>query len=90
MDEENVPVPVPSVVWLPVAIGVCEVLQHTPLAVTSAPPWTVTFPPPVAVVELILLTAAVVTVGGSEMVTVTAVRVALGQPVLVVVWVPSA
>jgi len=61
----NVPVPVPSVVWLPVVVGFVEVLQHTPRAVTVAPPSEVTLPPLVAVVWVISLAAVVVTVGAT-------------------------
>jgi len=39
------------------------VLQHTPLAVTSAPPSSVTSPPLVAVVWAIFVASSVVTVG---------------------------
>ena len=59
----NTPVAVPSVVWLPVAIGFTEVLQQTPLAVTIAPPFPVILPPLVAVVCVMLLAAVVVRVG---------------------------
>ena len=59
----NVPVPVPSVVWSSDIVGFCEVLQHTPLAVTVAPPLFVTFPPQVAVLDAMLLTVEVVTDG---------------------------
>ena len=34
----RVPVPVPSVVLLLLVVGLVEVLQHTPLAVTDATP----------------------------------------------------
>ena len=44
-------------------MGVGEVLQHTPLAVTGFPPSDVTVPPLVAVVCVILATVAVVTSG---------------------------
>jgi hypothetical protein len=57
------PVPVPSVVWLPVAIGLAAVDQHTPLAVTDAPPSAVTLPPEEAVVDNIDVGVVVVTVG---------------------------
>ena len=39
------------------------VLQHTPLAVTEAPPSDVTFPPLVAVVEVMEDGVVVVTIG---------------------------
>ncbi len=62
----NVPVPVPSVVWLAVATGFVDVLQHTPLAVTVAPPSEVTLPPLVAVALVIKVIAVVVIVGSDE------------------------
>jgi hypothetical protein len=43
--------------------GFGEVLQHTPLAVTVAPPSEITFPPLVAVVCVISVTGDVDTVG---------------------------
>ena len=47
----NIPVPVLSVVLvLKAVVGPVVVLQHTPRAVTEAPPSLVTFPPLVAVV----------------------------------------
>ena len=46
----KVPVPLPSVVKLFAVVGVALVFQHTPLAVTLAPPSEVIFPPLVAVV----------------------------------------
>jgi hypothetical protein len=62
----KVPAPVPSLVWLPLTNGEAEVLQHTPLAVTADPPIEVTFPPLVAVVWVMAVTAAVVTAGRPE------------------------
>ena len=59
----NVPVPVPFVVWLPVAIGFVVVLQQTPRAVTVTPPSNVTLPPEFAAVDVIDETAVVVTTG---------------------------
>ena len=60
----KLPVPLPSVVWLPFTVGFCEVLQHTPRAVTVASPSDVTLPPQAAVVEVTLFTVVlVVTVG---------------------------
>ena len=44
-------------------VGLDDVLQHTPLAVTVAPPSEVTVPPLVAVVWVIEEMAVVVTVG---------------------------
>lgn len=59
----NAPVPVPLVVWVPVIIGFVVVLQHTPRAVTVAPPSVLILPPPAAVVAVIEVTAVVVSVG---------------------------
>ena len=60
----KLPVPMPSVVWLSLTVGFCEVLQHTPQAVTGSPPLpTVALPPAVAVVADMLETSLVVTVG---------------------------
>lgn len=59
---ENDPSEVPPVIWLPVAIGPVEVLQHTPLAVTIAPQLLLMVPPLVAEFAKISLTAAVVMV----------------------------
>jgi hypothetical protein len=59
----KLPVPLLSLVFEPVTRGFVAVPQQTPLAVTSAPPSEVTFPPDAAVVVVILLIAVVVTVG---------------------------
>ena len=61
----NIPVPVPLIVRLPVATGFGEVLQHTPRAVTVAPPSAVTLPPLAAVDVVIAVIAVVVTVGNA-------------------------
>ncbi len=53
----------PLVVLLLAMVGEEDVLQQTPLAVTVAPPSEVTFPPPVAVVWVMLVIELVVTVG---------------------------
>jgi hypothetical protein len=63
MELVKIPVPDPSVVWLFAVVGLGEVLQHTPLAVTEAPPSAVTFPPDEAVVEAMDVGVVVVTVG---------------------------
>ena len=63
MELIKTPVPVPSVVWFPVATGFTVVAQHTPRAVTVAPPSAVTFPPEEAVVERMDAGVVVVTVG---------------------------
>ena len=46
-------------------VGFAEVFQHTPLAVTGAPPSLETFPPETAVVNVIDDAAVVVTNGGT-------------------------
>ena len=56
----KLPIPLPSVVLLLEIVGPVVVPQHTPLAVINPPPSTVIFPPDVAVVEVITVTAAVV------------------------------
>jgi len=61
----NIPVPVPSVVWLAVISGFAVMLQQTPRAVTVAPPSVTTLPPPVAVVMVIADKDVVVTVGNA-------------------------
>ena len=60
----NDPVPVPfMVVPVPPIVGLADVDQQTPLAVTDAPPSEVTLPPLDAPVEVIEDTAVVLTVG---------------------------
>ena len=59
----KLPVPLPSVVWESEIVGFEEVLQQTPRAVTDELPCPVTFPPPVAVVSVILVMELVETVG---------------------------
>ena len=59
----NVPVPVSSEVLLSSMVGLADVLQQTPLAVTSVLPPEVTFPPLEAVVVVMEDTSVVVTVG---------------------------
>ena len=62
----KIPVPVPSVVLVDNAIvGFAVVLQHTPRAVTAAPPSEAILPPPVAAVIVIDDNDAVVTVGNA-------------------------
>ena len=60
----KLPVPVPFVVYLSAIVGVPDVFQQTPLAVTEAPPSEVTFPPLVAVEAVMEDAAVVVTVEG--------------------------
>jgi len=50
---------------LPVATGLAVILQHTPRAVTVAPPSAVTLPPPAADVVVIDEITVVVTVGNA-------------------------
>ena len=57
------PVPDPSVVELSAVVGLVLVDQHTPFAVTAAPPSSVIFPPDTADVNVIELTAVVASVG---------------------------
>lgn len=45
---ENVPVPVPSDVCVEFRLGLCEVAQQTPRAVTADPPSLLIFPPLIA------------------------------------------
>lgn len=59
----KVPNPAPSFVLLLSIVGFVAVFQHTPLAVTDAPPSLVTLPPLVADVAVIPLASSVVTVG---------------------------
>jgi hypothetical protein len=66
----NEPVSLPLVVLLSAVVGLAEVLQHTPRAVTLSPPSEVTLPPPDAVVEVIEVIVAVVTVGVVKVVNV--------------------
>ena len=60
------PVPDPSVVLELAVVGLAEEPQHTPRAVTAAPPSDVTVPPPTAPMAVLDPTAAVVTVGGRQ------------------------
>ena len=57
------PAPVPLLVVLFEMVGLGEVLYTTPRAITDTPPSSVTFPPLLAPVAVILLIAVVVTVG---------------------------
>lgn len=61
----KIPVPDPSIVLLSLVVGLPDVLQQTPLAVTEAPPSSVTFPPLVAVVEVTADGVVVVTEGSN-------------------------
>jgi hypothetical protein len=60
---EKLPVVVPSVVLKLAIVGLVAVFQHIPLAVTEAPPLLVIFPPLVAVVVVMEVTAVVDRVG---------------------------
>ncbi len=60
----KIPVPVPSPVQAALSVsGSPAVFQQTPLAVTNAPPSSVTWPPRDAVVMAMLSALLVVTVG---------------------------
>ena len=59
----KLPVPLPLFVVLLATVGLLEVLQQTPLAVTNAPLSEVTIPPLLAKVLVIDDTTAVITVG---------------------------
>ena len=59
----KLPFPDASVVLLSFMVGLAEVDQQTPLAVTSEPPLELTVPPETAVVYVIEPIASVVTVG---------------------------
>ena len=63
MELVKLPVPLPSVVLLSEVVGLADVLQQTPRAVTVAPPSDVTFPPLDALFVVIKETVVVVTVG---------------------------
>jgi hypothetical protein len=52
-----------SLVFEELIVGLAVVDQHTPLAVTVAPPFVVILPPLEAVVDVILVGVVVVTVG---------------------------
>ena len=83
----KMPVPLPSVVWLSFTVGLCEVLQHTPRAVTVAPPSVVTLPPQVADVSVTLLAAVVVTEGSwAEAVVVKLTSLPYVVPTLLVAY----
>ena len=71
------PVPVPSLVLSSAVVGLADVLQQTPRAVTLAPPSAATFPPHAAVVVVIPETAAVVTVGVVLVVTLAGLPAAV-------------
>jgi hypothetical protein len=59
----NSPMPLPSVVQLSEIVGFPEVFQHTPWAVTIAPPLSVTFPPHSAELSVIFESESVASVG---------------------------
>jgi hypothetical protein len=70
----KLPVPLPSVVWLPAVVGLADVDQQTPKAVTAAPPSLLTVPPEAAEVAVMLDAAVVVTVGKTGATPVVKVR----------------
>ena len=55
----KLPVSLPLEVWLSLMVGLCEVLQHTPRAVTVAPPSKEIQPPLIAVCKLMSVIALV-------------------------------
>ena len=61
----NTPVPVPSEVIAFAVVGLGDVLQQTPLAVTFVPPSEETFPPLMAVFRRMFEASVVVTIGGA-------------------------
>ena len=61
----NAPVPAVLATLVSAIVGLGNFEMHIPLAVIAEPPAAVTFPPPVAVVDLIAVIAVVVTVGGT-------------------------
>jgi hypothetical protein len=63
MELVNMPVPVPFEVWGSAVVGLPVVFQQTPLVSSVAPPFAMTLPPPVAVVEIVPLIGVVVTTG---------------------------
>jgi hypothetical protein len=58
----KVPVPIPSEVLLSAVVGLCDVLQQTPLTVIVPPPSAVILPPDFVEFEVIEVTSAVVIV----------------------------
>ena len=69
MIEENVPVPVPSVVFVDkLMVGFCSLLHTTPRAVTSAPPSFVTVPPDTAELLVMEVTEVVDRMGATALV----------------------
>lgn len=60
---ENTPVPAPSEVLASAIVGLTVILQHTPRSVTTAPPSPETFPPLVALVDVVAEIVVVVTIG---------------------------
>ena len=60
------PVPVPLEVFESAIVGAPEVFQQIPLALTGSPPSSVILPPLIAVVDVMLFIAVVVTVGPND------------------------
>ena len=79
----KLPAPVPSLVWLSAVVGSADVLQHTPLSVTDAPPSEVTFPPLEAVV-VVMEDAAVVVTAGAVVEVVKVLSVPYAVPAVLV------
>ena len=80
------PVPDPSVVWLSLIIGVPEVFQHTPRALTLAPPSDKIDPPLLAVVCVIAETAVVVSIGNAALVVEKLITEPYAVPALLVAY----
>ena len=78
--------PVPSDVLLSAVVGFALVDQQTPLAVTAAPPSVVIAPPEVAVVSVMAVTSAVVTVGATSAVVVNETSFPYAVPALLVAY----
>jgi hypothetical protein len=67
-------------------VGSTVVAQHTPLAVTAAPPLALIFPPEIAVFKVIPVTAAVVRVGTTTVVVVNGTSAPYAVPALLVAY----
>lgn len=81
-------VPVPEDKCELAMVGLCEVLQHTPRAVTLAPPSEVTLPPQVALVEVMLVTLSVAIVGKEGCMTDPLTSLTLKDEIMAPGWSP--
>jgi hypothetical protein len=70
----------------PAIVGLAVVAQQTPLAVTGEKPSAVTFPPVVADVVVIAVTAAVVTVAAIGAVVVNVISLPYATPALLIAY----